>query len=406
MLERFINREEELLKTKQEFEYLKTENDILSENIKNLLFEKRKLELNKKSSDQELIKLKIDLNKLKTPPLLLGTITKVFQNNTIVVRSSTGPQLVVSTPLSIKKEDLLPGVHVGLNQQNFSIVSILNEYEDESNISFMELIEPTDVTYDQIGGLDNQINEIKEIVELQMLKPEVFKNMGLIPPNGALLYGPPGTGKTMLAKAIANNTNATFIRVVGSELVQKYIGDGPKMVHDLFSFAKKKSPSIIFIDEIDSIASKRIEDTTGADREIYRILMQLLYEMDGFNKLSNVKIIGATNRIEILDPAILRPGRFDRLIYTPLPNLENRHSILKNQTKLMPLSNTINLHEIAKETEGYSGADLKSITIEAGMFAIRKNRPIIQLGDFKKAIVKENNKITDHKLSEPKNMFI
>ncbi len=360
LLSRFDKKEKELLTTKQEFESLKSENENLSENIKNLLIEKRQLELTRKSSDQELIKLKIDLNKMKTPPLLLGVITKVFQNNTAVVRSSAGPQLVVQIPLSLSTKKLSPGMNVGLNQQSYSIVSILHEYEDESDVSFMELIDPIDTTYDQIGGLDSQIQEIKEIIELPMLKPEAFVNMGLVPPSGALLYGPPGTGKTMLAKAIANSTKSTFIRVVGSELVQKYIGDGSKMVHDLFSFAKKKAPSIIFIDEIDSIASKRIDDTTGGDREVYRILMQLLYEMDGFNKVSNVKIIGATNRIEILDRAILRPGRFDRLVYMPLPNLENRYSILKIQTCSMPISDHIDLYEIAKKTEGYSGADLKN----------------------------------------------
>ena len=412
LINRFYKKEEELIKAKKEnqninikLESIISENKILSDNIKNLLLEKRKLELNRKSIDQELIKLKIDLNRMKTPPLLVGTISKILNEKSLVVRCSSGPKLVIPFPLSINKKDLLPGVHVGLNQQNFSIVSILDEYNDESNISFKELIEPTDVKFDQIGGLDSQINEIKEIIELPMVHPELFEQMNLTPPTGALLYGPPGTGKTMIAKAIANSTNATFIRVVGSELVQKYIGDGSKMVHDLFSFAKKKSPSIIFIDEIDSIASKRIEEGQGADREVYRILMQLLYEMDGFEKLSNVKIIGATNRIESLDKAILRPGRFDRLIYIPLPNLEGRLSILKIHTNLMPIESNINLNDIAKETDSLSGADLKNITIEAGMFAIRSNRKTITKNDFKNAIQKIKNKINNDIKNEPKNMF-
>ena len=409
LINRFYKKEEELIKAKKEnqninikLESIISENKILSDNIKNLLLEKRKLELNRKSIDQELIKLKIDLNRMKTPPLLVGTISKILNEKSLVVRCSSGPKLVIPFPLSINKKDLLPGVHVGLNQQNFSIVSILDEYNDESNISFKELIEPTDVKFDQIGGLDSQINEIKEIIELPMVHPELFEQMNLTPPTGALLYGPPGTGKTMIAKAIANSTNATFIRVVGSELVQKYIGDGSKMVHDLFSFAKKKSPSIIFIDEIDSIASKRIEEGQGADREVYRIL---IYEMDGFEKLSNVKIIGATNRIESLDKAILRPGRFDRLIYIPLPNLEGRLSILKIHTNLMPIESNINLNDIAKETDSLSGADLKNITIEAGMFAIRSNRKTITKNDFKNAIQKIKNKINNDIKNEPKNMF-
>lgn len=412
LINRFNKKEEELIDIKKKnqninikLESIINENKILSDNIKNLLLEKRKLELNKKNIDQELIKLKIDINRMKTPPLLVGTISKILNEKSLVVRCSSGPKLVIPFPLSINKKDLLPGVHVGLNQQTFSIVSILNEYNDESKISLKELIEPTNVTFDQIGGLDSQINEIKEIIELPMKHPDLFKEMNLTPPTGALLYGPPGTGKTMIAKAIANSTNSTFIRVVGSELVQKYIGDGSKMVHDLFSFAKKKSPSIIFIDEIDSIASKRIEDVQGADREVYRILMQLLYEMDGFEKLSDIKIIGATNRIESLDRAILRPGRFDRLIYIPLPNIEGRFSILKIHTNLMPLEKDIDLMNIAKETESLSGADLKNITVEAGLFAIRSKRKTITNNDFECAIQKIKSKINNEKQSDPKNMF-
>lgn len=386
-------------------ENLKGENISLSDNIKNLLSEKRKLEISKRNNEQEIVKLKIELNKLKMPPLLIGTIIKIIDNNSVVIRCSSGPKLLVSLPLNIDKDRLVPGSHVSLNQQTFSIVSVLDNYEDESNIAFMELVEPTNIDYTQIGGLESQINEIKEIVELPMIKPEIFTQIGLVPPSGALLYGPPGTGKTMLAKAIANNTKSTFIRVVGSELVQKYIGDGAKMVHDLFTFAKKKAPSIIFIDEIDSIASKRVEDTNGADREVYRILIQLLYEMDGFDKLSNVKIIGATNRVESLDRAILRPGRFDRLIYIPLPNLESRYSILKIHTKSVSIDKNLSLYDIAKITDGFSGADLKNIVVEAGMFAIRSNRVIIIEDDFYNSIEKVKNKINENKSVDLKYMF-
>jgi proteasome regulatory subunit len=251
----------------------------------------------------------------------------------------------------------------------------------------MEVDERPNVRYEDIGGLDKQIQEIREVVELPLKHPELFEKVGIEPPKGILLYGPPGTGKTLLAKAVATETNATFIRVVGSELVKKFIGEGAALVKDIFKLAKEKAPSIIFIDEIDAIAAKRTEALTGGDREVQRTLMQLLAEMDGFDPRGDVKVIGATNRPDILDPAILRPGRFDRIIEVPPPDEKGRLEILKIHTRKMNLKD-VDLAEIAKITEGCVGADLKAICTEAGMNAIRELRDYVTMEDFRKAVEK------------------
>jgi proteasome regulatory subunit len=343
---------------------------------------------------------------MKMPPLMMGTVVKMIDTDRVVVRSSAGPHLVVCAPSDMTEANLAPGTNVGLNQQTFSIAEVLPVLE-EPEVSALELIEATDVTYDQIGGLNDQLREIREVVELPLIKPEIFERIGIEPPKGALLYGPPGTGKTMIAKAVANRTKATFLRVVGSELVQKYIGDGSKMVHELFEMAQLKAPSIIFIDEVDSIAARRTDDTTSADREIHRTLMQLLAEMDGFNRRSNIKIIAATNRLDILDPAILRPGRFDRMIYVPLPDTDGRETILKIHAEKMTLSDHVDFAELARRTEGASGADLKAIVTEAGMFAVREEKLSIDRIDFMNAIDKiMNAKKNDNFFPVPENMFL
>jgi proteasome regulatory subunit len=251
----------------------------------------------------------------------------------------------------------------------------------------MEIIEKPDITFNDIGGLKSQIQELKEAVNLPLKHPELFEKVGIEPPKGVLLYGPPGTGKTLLAKAVANDTNATFIRVTGSELVRKYIGEGARMVRELFAMAREKAPSIVFIDELDAIGGRRIDDTTGGEREVQRVLLQLLAEMDGFSPLDNVKIIGATNRPDMLDPALLRPGRFDRLIEIPLPDYEARKEIFAIHTKKMNLKN-VSLDWLAKMTEGASGAEIKAICTEAGFFAIRKGKTWVGRKEFEQAIEK------------------
>lgn len=386
-------------------EKLIKQNKDLDARLTKSMTQRRQLEREKVEFELEVQRLQAEMDRIKTSPLLLGTIIKTLPDRRVAVRSSAGPQFVVSALSSIEDSDLSPGTNVGMNQQTFSIVATYPVFEEPS-VAAMELIEASSVTYDQIGGLEEQIAEIREVVELPLLKPELFKEVGIEPPNGALLYGPPGTGKTMISKAVANHTKATFIHVVGSELVQKYIGDGAKMVHDLFEMAKERAPSIIFIDEIDSIASKRVDETTGADREIHRTLMQLLAEMDGFMKLEGVKIIGATNRIDILDMAILRPGRFDRLIYVPLPNEESRISILKIHVAKMNIEKDVDIRELARISDGASGADLKAIATEAGMFAIRNDRNIVTKEDFKAALDKIMEKKKKDTLPVPENMFL
>ncbi|MBZ3935321.1 proteasome-activating nucleotidase [Methanimicrococcus blatticola] len=398
------NTRSELVKSHKDLSVTREEVILSQGIIQQLESQKKSIEYDKIHFERETKRLRVELDRMKTTPLLMGTVVKMIDNDHVVIRSSAGPQLVVSAPMDLTEAELAPGANVALNQQTFSIAEVLPVLE-EPEVSALELIESTDITYDQIGGLGDQLREIREVVELPLVKPEIFERIGIEPPKGALLYGPPGTGKTMIAKAVANKTNATFIRVVGSELVQKYIGDGAKMVHELFEMAQKKAPSIIFIDEVDSIASRRTDDTTSADREIHRTLMQLLAEMDGFNRRSNVKIIAATNRLDILDPAILRPGRFDRMVFVPLPEADGRESIFKIHSAKMTLSDEIDFAELAKMTEGASGADIKAVVTEAGMFAVRGEKMSVEKADFIDAIHKIMESKKKEELPVPENMF-
>lgn len=330
---------------------------------------------------------KFELEKLMSTPLIEATVVKLLDNDKVVVKSSSGPNLIVDYSNRIKKEELYPGRYVALNQRCSTIIEVLPDRADPY-VSSMEMNERPNVTYNDIGGLDEQIREIREVVELPLKHPEIFEEIGIEPPKGILLYGPPGCGKTLLAKAVARESNAVFLSIVGSELVQKYIGEGARIVRELFELARRKAPSIVFIDEVDAIAAKRIDIGTSGEREVQRTLMQLLAELDGFRPLDKVKVIAATNRIDILDPAILRPGRFDRLIEVPLPDLKGRVEILKIHTKRMKLASDVDLVEIAKLTEGASGADIKAIVTEAGYFAIRNNRRVVGREDFANSIKK------------------
>jgi len=321
------------------------------------------------------------------PPLVVGTIQDILSEDKVVIKSSTGPKFVVSASQFIESKKLVAGARVALNQQTLSIVSILPSPKDPM-VYGMEIIESPDVDYEDVGGLDEQIQELRETVELPLIKPEAFLKIGIEPPKGILLYGAPGTGKTLLAKAVARRTKATFIRVVGSELVQKYIGEGARLVRELFDMAKEKSPSIIFIDELDAIGAKRLESATSGDREVQRTLMQLLSEMDGFDARGDVKLIAASNRPDILDPALLRPGRFDRMIEIPMPNLTARELIFRIHTRKMTLAEEIDFGRLASMTDCATGADIKAIAMEAGMFAIRADRDSVTMQDFQEAIKK------------------
>lgn len=350
--------------------------------------EKRYVELENKRLSEEVERLKRELNRLKLPPLLIGSIEDVIDERRVVIRSSTGPSFLVYASEHIPVEKLTVGTRVALNKATLSVISVIPEAYDPTVVA-AEISEKPSVTFDDIGALSKQIQEIKEMVELPLLNPEIFRKVGIDPPTGVLLVGAPGTGKTLLAKAVAHNTNATFIRVVASELVRKYIGEGARLVRELFDLAKKKAPSIIFIDELDAIGSRRIDSSTSGDREVQRTLMQLLAEIDGFEPLGNVKLIGATNRPDTLDEALMRPGRFDRIIEIPLPDREGRLEILKIHTKRMNMKE-VDLGKIADITEGFSGADLRAAAVEAGMFAIREGRDFVTMRDLARGVEKIN----------------
>lgn len=358
----------------------------LQEEIRALRSERAKLESHTFLLQKKYLELKREYDRLVQPPLMVGTVVDILPNYQAVVKNSNGVTFLVNVMSSVY-DSLKPGQRVALSQQTLAVVGILPDAKDE-RVKAFEVIERPNVTYKDIGGLDNVIQELREVVELPLKKPEVFKRIGINPPKGVLLYGPPGTGKTMLAKAVAHETNATFIHVVGSELVRKFIGEGAKLVRDLFKMAREKAPAIIFIDEIDAIGAVRTEALTGGDREVQRTLVQLLAELDGFRPLEGVAIIAATNRVDILDPALLRPGRFDRLIEVPLPDEKARYEILKVLTRGVKLAKSVDLKKIAKITAGASGADLKAIVTEAGMLAIRRNHRSIKEEDIRDAIEK------------------
>ncbi|MBP2145544.1 proteasome regulatory subunit [Methanofollis sp. W23] len=366
---------------------LENRNLELRERMRQMESEKRYVETQKIRYEREMRKLRSEIEQLRSPPLVVGEIIDIIDNNRVIVRSSAGPRFLVRVSQFIEPKDLKAGSRCTLNQQSLALIEVLPQNYDPQ-VYGMEVEERPDAIYSDIGGLENEIREVKEAVELPLKRPDLFEKVGITPPKGVLLYGPPGTGKTLLARAVAHETNAYFLRVVGSELVQKYIGEGARLVRELFELAKDKAPTIIFIDEIDAVGAHRTESITSGDREVQRTLMQLLAGMDGFDVRGDVKIIGATNRIDILDPALLRPGRFDRIIEIPLPDPEGRLSILKIHTNGMNLGSDIDLVEVARITEGRNGADLHAICMEAGMFAIRDERTEVRQDDFIRAMQK------------------
>ena len=342
--------------------------------------------------------LKKEVEKFKKPPLLVCEIKDILTDKKVIVKLPNNNHFVVDV-----LEDLNNNLEIGdtvlAEQRSLTIVDKVKKLK-KFNVTSFVIVEKPKISWDDLGGLNDQIREIKEVIELPLMKPELFKKIGIEPPKGILLYGSPGTGKTLLAKAVAASTNSTFIEIVGSELVQKFIGEGAKLVKDIFNLAREKAPSIVFIDEIDAIAASRVDVGTGGEREVQRTFMQLLSEIDGFKNLDNVKIIGATNREDILDPAILRPGRLDRLIEIPIPNSETRKEIFNIYTKNMKISK-FNVYKVVNKTEGFSGADIKAVCMEAGYFAIRRSKFNVTMGDFYKAIDKIKNEDYEDEL----NMF-
>ena len=367
--------------------FLELRNTQLAEAIKRVESERHYMEAEILRLQREVKRLKTELDRLRYPPLIVGSVRDVLTDGRVIVKSSTGPDFVVNAAESVEHTKITVGSRVALNKQTLAVMGVLPASLDPL-VTASEIVDKPSVTYQQIGGLADQIREMREAVEYPLLRSELYKKVGVDPPRGVLLIGSPGTGKTLIAKAVAHHTNATFVRLVGSELVQKYIGEGARLVRELFQLAREKAPTIIFIDEVDSIGAKRLEVATSGDREVQRTLMQLLAEMDGFEPLANVKIIAATNRPDILDDALLRPGRFDRIIEVPVPSFAGRVEIFKIHTHGMALHEPIDFEALASRCDGSTGADIRAICTEAGMWAIREERDSVTAADFDRAIEK------------------
>ncbi len=347
------------------------------------------LEEENKLLKETINQLKKEIENYRKTPLMVSEVNDLNNDGSAIIRIPNGNKFCVEISNDI--DNIKVGDTVLVEQKNLTIIRKIDSNKSFDVEKFV-IIEKPKIDWKEVGGLDEQINEIKEVVELPLKKPHLFKKVGIEPPKGVLLHGPPGTGKTILAKAVANSTHSTFIEIVGSELVQKFIGEGAKLVKEVFQLAKEKAPSIIFIDELDAIAATRVDVGTSGEREVQRTFMQLLSEIDGFDNLGNVKIIGATNRKDILDKAVIRPGRLDRLIHIDLPNDDAKRDILKIHTNKMNLSDDISFKSIIKHMSGFSGAEIKAVCTEAGYFAIRRDETSVNKKDFLDAIEKVKQK--------------
>jgi proteasome regulatory subunit len=349
--------------------------------------ESQLLDLRVKSDEllKENASLRRENNQLKRMPLFVAVVIDMLDNGEVYLRQQGNNQEYLTHVNEEIYRQLKTGTKVAVNNA-LSIVRIVGNIYD-SRVRVMELDESPSITFDQIGGLEHEIEEVREAVEYPLTKPEIFRRVGVEPPKGILLYGPPGTGKTLIAKAVAHEAKATFIRMSGSELVHKYIGEGAQLVRELFSLARERAPSIVFIDEIDAVGSMRTNDGTSGSAEVQRTLMQLLAEMDGFDTRGDVRIMAATNRVDMLDPALLRPGRFDRSIAIPLPDKPARKAILRIHTRKMLLE-AVDLDRVVDMTENTTGAELQAICREAGMMAVRREANGISMKDFLEAVAK------------------
>jgi len=328
-----------------------------------------------------------DLKALQSIGQIIGEVLNPLSEDKYIVKASSGPRYIVGCRKKINKEQLKSGSRVSLDMTTLTIMRILPR-EVDPMVFKMAAEDPGNVQYTEIGGLNEQLRELREVIELPLTNPELFIRVGIKPPKGVLLYGPPGTGKTLMARAVASQIDAHFLKVVSSAIVDKYIGESARMIREMFGYARDHEPCVIFMDEIDAIGGKRFSQGTSADREIQRTLMELLNQMDGFDVLGKVKIIMATNRPDVLDPALLRPGRLDRKIEIPLPNETARLDILKIHSSKIEKQGEIDYDSVAKLSEGFNGADLRNICTEAGLFAIRAERDYVINEDFMKAVRK------------------
>ncbi|CEF66325.1 RE01104p [Strongyloides ratti] len=335
-----------------------------------------------------------ELKTLQSVPLLVGEFLEAIDKNYCVVETSTGINYHVRVSSNVDKSKLHVGTAVALMKRSNAIVDILPP-DCDNTVSLLKTTEKPNVSYSDVGGLEIQKQEIREAIELPMTHGYLFQQIGIEEPKGVMLYGPPGCGKTMLVKAVATSTKSNFIRLVGSEFVHKYLGEGPRLVRDVFRMAKQNSPCIIFIDEVDSIGTKRFDTKAGADREVQRILLELLNQMDGFDQNSGVKVIMATNRIDTLDPALLRPGRIDRKIEFPLPDRRQKRLLFNTVTSNMSLANDVDLEYFVSLPDKISAAEIRNIATEAGMRAIRSNRYSVTAKDFQDAYIAVTKKCNE-----------
>lgn len=357
------------------------------ERVKDFLLLEKEFMQNQEALKPSSEKDKAEMEKveeIRGTPMQVGTMEEMIDDNHAVVSMSHGIQYYVNIMSFVDHDQLEPGCSVILHHKTNSIVGILGDDTDPL-VTTMKVDKAPLESYADIGGLDQQIQEIKEAVELPLTHPELYEEIGVKPPKGVILYGVPGTGKTLLAKAVANQTSATFLRVVGSELIQKYLGDGPKLVREMFRVAEDHAPSIVFIDEIDAVAKKRFNTSSSGGREIQRTMLELLNQLDGFDNRGDVKVIMATNNIETLDPALLRPGRIDRKIEFPLPDEKTKRHIFGIHTSRMTLSDDVDIEEMVMAKDELSGADIKAVCTEAGLLALRERRMCITQDDFRKA---------------------
>eukprot|EP01023_Acetabularia_acetabulum_P002628 TRINITY_DN11092_c1_g1_i4.p1 TRINITY_DN11092_c1_g1~~TRINITY_DN11092_c1_g1_i4.p1 ORF type:complete len:401 (+),score=66.37 TRINITY_DN11092_c1_g1_i4:140-1342(+) len=350
----------------------------------------KRLSTEVKDLKNEFTKTEDDLKSLQSVGQIIGEVLRQLDDERFIVKASSGPRYVVGCRTKVDKSKLENGTRVALDMTTLTIMRHLPREIDP--VVFNMLTEdPGNVDYSSIGGLSEQIRELRESIELPLMNPEIFYRVGIKPPKGVLLYGPPGTGKTLLARAVASNIDANFLKVVSSAIVDKYIGESARIIREMFGYAKDHQPCVIFMDEIDAIGGRRFSEGTSADREIQRTLMELLSQMDGFDTVGKVKMIMATNRPDVLDPALLRPGRLDRKIEIPLPNEQARLEILKIHASPLAKHGEIDYERVIKLAENFNGADLRNICTEAGMFAIREERDYIIQEDFMKSVRKLND---------------